>query len=133
MAVNTKKNFVVDASFVLTFLLPDEHDPNADIYFNQFKAGLINFISSPLLTFEVINTLIISLKRKRIDKNYCQERIKELLDYDIEIKEADSIKTFLLAEKDDLTFYDASYLYLAQSQNFPLLTLDKKLQKLSQI
>lgn len=132
MAVNTKKKIVVDASFVLTFLLPDEYDPKADMYFNQFKAGLINFISSPLLTFEVINSLLVSLKRKRIDKSYCQERLKELLDYDIEIKEVDSMKTFLLAEKNDLTFYDASYLYLAQSQNSPLLTLDKKLQKLSQ-
>lgn len=132
MAVNTKKNFVIDASFVLTFLLPDEYDPQADMYFNQFKADLINFISSPLLTFEVINSLIVSLKRRRIDKDYCQERLKELLDYDIAIKEVDFIKTFSLAEENGLTFYDASYLYLAQINNVPLLTLDKKLKNLSQ-
>lgn len=131
MAVNIKRNFIVDASFVLTFLLPDEYNPETDMYFNQFKAGLINFISSPLLTFEVINSLIVSLKRKRIDKDYCQERLKELLDYDIEIKEVDSMKTFSLAQGNDLTFYDASYLYLAQTNNFPLLTLDKKLKALS--
>lgn len=127
MAGNVKTKLVIDASFALAFILPDEYNLEANNYFNQFKAGTINFISSPLLMFEITNGLLLALKRKRVNKDYCKERLEELSNYKIEIEKINFTETFLLAQKHNLTFYDASYLYLSQSQNLPLLTLDKHL------
>ncbi|MDO8638219.1 MAG: type II toxin-antitoxin system VapC family toxin [Candidatus Daviesbacteria bacterium] len=127
MAGNVKTKLVIDASFALAFILPDEYNPEVNNYFNQFKAVTIQFISSPLLMFEVTNGLLLALKRNHVNKKYCEERLEELSNYKIEIEKIDFTETFSLAQKHNLTCYDASYLYLAQSQNLPLLTLDKHL------
>lgn len=121
------KSFVVDASFVISFLLPDEYNLKVTDYFHQFQEGTLQFISSPLLSFEVANGLILALRRKRINRSYCLKRLEEFLEYNIKIRKVDCVDACSLAQKYNLTFYDASYLYLAQSQNLPLLTLDKHL------
>lgn len=125
MAGNAKNNFIVDASFVLAFLLPDERSPQIQSYFDKFKDGQINFLSTRLLFFEVLNGLTSALKSKRVNKQYCLERLGELLDYGIKINKIDFQEAFLLAQKYDLAFYDASYLSLPQAEKLPLLTLDK--------
>ena len=131
MAANFNKNQVVDASFVLCFLMPDEYDFEVNLFFNQYKSGLINIISTTFLSFEVINGLKTALLRKRIDKNYALSRIREFLDYEIEVQIIDFTKTFLLASQYNLTIYDASYLHLAKLNRVPLLTLDEKLKRLT--
>ena len=128
MAANTKKQFVIDASYALAFLLPDEYNPQVDAIFNQYRADLIQLISSPLFLFEVINGLKTALQRKRINLAYCKNRIEEFLDYGIAIYPIDYMKTFLLADKHSLTFYDASYVFLAKQKKTQILSLDKKLQ-----
>lgn len=130
MAANSKRDVVVDASFVLAFLIPDERHSKVDQYFSQFKAGFLNFITSSLFPFEVVNGLLVALRRERINRNYCQARLKELLDYEIEIKDVDFMEIFLLADKLNLTSYDASYLYLARKYQAELLSLDRRLLKL---
>ena len=131
MAENIKKTFVVDASFVLAFLMPDENHLETDPFFNQFKSSLINLITSRILPFEVTNGLKSALLRKRVTRGYCLNRMKEFLNYQIEIKEVNFKEVFLLAEKHDLTTYDASYLWLSKQNYAPLLTFDKKLRKLT--
>lgn len=129
MAANTKA-VVVDASFVLAFMLPDEYYEEVDFYFNQFKSGLINLIASSILPFEVTNSIIVSVLRKRISLEYAQDRLDEYTDYKIELRNPDMQEVFKLANKYKLTAYDASYMYLAQKNHLPLLTLDEKLEKL---
>ncbi|MBI2596001.1 type II toxin-antitoxin system VapC family toxin [Candidatus Daviesbacteria bacterium] len=131
MAANTKRDLVIDASFVLSFLMPDEYQEEVHHLFNQYQSGLINFVTSQLMYFEAVNGLRTALMRKRLTLEYAKERVEELLDYEIDLKEVDLKEALLLGEKHNLTVYDASYLYLAKSQNLPLLTLDEKLKKLS--
>ena len=131
MAGNTKKTFVVDASFVLAFLMPDENHLEIDPIFNQFKASLIDLSASPVLPFEVTNGLKSALMKKRITKDYCLNRIDEFFNYQIEIREVNFREVFLLAGKYNLTTYDASYLWLNKKFDAPLLTLDQKLKKLT--
>lgn len=131
MAENTRKTFVVDASFVLAFLMPDENHTETDLFFNQFKSSLINIIASPILPFEVTNGLKSALLKKRITKDYCLNRMEEFFNYQIATKEINFKEVFLLAEKYNLTTYDASYLWLNKKFDAPLLTLDKKLKKLA--
>lgn len=129
MAVNPKTAYVVDASFVLAFLMPDETSLEADSFFKQFKDGQIDLISSQLLPYEVINGFKTAFISKRVKLDYCKDRIQEFLDYKIETREVDFMEVFLLAKKNNLTVYDATYLYLAIKNHYFLLTLDQKLTK----
>lgn len=131
MAENTRKTFVVDASFVIAFLMPDESRLEIDSVFNQFKSSLISLTASPILPFEVTNGLKSALLKKRITKDYCLHRMEEFFSYQIETQEVNFKEVFLLADKYNLTTYDASYLWLNKKLNAPLLTLDKKLAKLT--
>lgn len=131
MAENTKKTFVVDASFVIAFLMPDESHLEIDSIFNQFKSSLINLTASPILPFEVTNGLKSALLKKRITKDYCLNRIEEFFNYQIKTQEVNFKEIFLLAEKYNITTYDASYLWLKKKFDAPFLTLDKKLRKLA--
>ena len=47
----------------------------------------------------------------------------------IELSEVDHADVLLLAEETSLTFYDASYLWLAQARNAELVTLDSELAR----
>ncbi|TSC88239.1 MAG: PilT protein domain-containing protein [Microgenomates group bacterium Gr01-1014_7] len=129
MAANIKK-YIVDASFVLSFLLPDENHQEADLFFNQYKAGIINFLSTPLLPFEVVNGLKLAVIRKRISSKYAKERMKEFFNYQIRLVGTDFFEVFDLAQKNNLTVYDACYLYLSRIKKAQLLTSDEALQKL---
>ena len=48
---------------------------------------------------------------------------------EIELLPVEFIEVFKLAEKKNLTIYDAGYLWLAKSRKVKLQTLDKQLQK----
>ncbi|MDO8638011.1 MAG: type II toxin-antitoxin system VapC family toxin [Candidatus Daviesbacteria bacterium] len=130
MAENTNQTFVLDASFILAFLLPDERNEQVMDVFKQYSQGKINFIASKVLPFEVANSLKNAIP-KRVSQQNAIIMIENFLELKIEFMEADLKQILNLSLFKDLSVYDASYLYLAQSQNFPLLTLDKKLQKLS--
>ncbi|MBI4065124.1 type II toxin-antitoxin system VapC family toxin [Candidatus Gottesmanbacteria bacterium] len=129
MDENTK--FVVDASFVLAFLLPDEATSVIEKYFDAYKARKINFISSVLLPFEVLNGLKTGLLRRRNSPEKIEELAGKFIKLNIQIEENDYLGTLKTALSYNLTFYDAAYLHLAQVQDLPLLTLDKQLKKVS--
>lgn len=125
------KKYIVDASFVLSFLLPDESHASIDHFLNQYKTGLIDFLSIPLLPFEVVNGLKLAVLRKRINSKYAKERMKEFFNYNIKLAGVDFFEVFDLAQKTNLTVYDACYLYLSKLKKLQLLTSDQALQKLA--
>ena len=55
------KTVAVDASFILAYLLPDEKTPDEKL-FAQHNDGEIQFISTYLLPFEVLNSLKCAFK-----------------------------------------------------------------------
>lgn len=124
--------YVVDASFILANFFPDEQSETALSYFNQFKHSIIEFISSPLLPFEVINGLLNAIKRKRIDEEEAAAFLKAFTDLGILYEPIDQTTAFQLARDKKLTIYDASYLSLALKYKVPLLTFDKHLKPFSQ-
>ena len=118
----------VDASFILAYLLPDEVF-SADSLIRQFKSGKTVFISTQLLPFEVLNSLKCALKQKRITVFQVEVLSRRFLDMEVELLPVEFIEVFKLAEKKNLTIYDAGYLWLAKSRKVKLQTLDKQLQK----
>lgn len=121
------KTFCVDASFVLSFLLPDETARNADDVIDQYSNGDINLFSTLLLPFEVLNGLKTAVKRKRITKKLAGKLALDFLNLEIPLESVDFVKAFDLSQRRDLTVYDASYVLCSKMHNATLLTLDKKL------
>ena len=118
----------VDASFILAYLLPDEKMPDEKIFVGH-NAGEIQFISTYLLPFEVLNSLKFALKQKRISKFLAKGFVKKFFDLEIELLPVEFEVVFKLAEKKNLTIYDAAYLWLAKNKKVKLQTLDKQLKK----
>lgn len=119
---------IVDASFVLDFLLPDEGSPEVTEVFKNKRNVLA---SSILLPFEIANSLKSAIKSKRIIKNDAEKILEIYSALRIELIEIDITDVFEVSLKEDLSIYDAVYACLAIKKNVPLLTLDRKLANLA--
>ena len=131
MGENISGEVVVDASFILAFLLPDERVDEVDQVFDLYEEGKINFISTQLLPFEVFNSLRNAILRKRITKKQADDLGVEFFKIEINLEEIDFGTAFSLPLSQGLSFYDASYVYLARSKRISLLTFDSRLKRLA--
>ena len=123
MDESIKQIFVIDASYLLAFLLK-ENNFEVNELMKQYKSKKVSLISTTLLKFEVCNTLKTAILRKRVNKKYAQELLQAFLEYDILEENIDFLQVFKLSISKNISFYDASYLYLAKSKEIKLLTLD---------
>ncbi len=128
MAVNIRRS-VVDASFVLSFLLPDESTKEVTEVFLQFEQGKTELISTKLLPFEVLNSLKSAILGKRVTQETAEALIRVFLRYQIPLLDVDLKSTLKQSIENNLSVYDACYLQLARANNLSLLTLDKHLRK----
>jgi predicted nucleic acid-binding protein len=117
--------FVIDASVVAAWLLPEEYSDAAE--------SIIGAIDAPcpipsLFWFEIRNILAMSERRGRIGSGGAlvnMERVRRLPLDDAGIGGDSSV--LILAATHTLSAYDASYLNLAINRSMPLATLDRKL------
>lgn len=123
--------FVVDASFILASLLPDEKSPESDEVVRRYLKREIQIVSSPIFNLEILNSLKAAKLSKRISSQGCLDFARQFLKLKIICEDIDVFQTFLLALETDLTLYDASYVWLARSKNVPLLSLDRRMVKLA--
>ena len=120
--------FVVDSSYILSVLLPDEKRlPAAKNNLKLITSEKNKIISSPLLEFEVGNGIRSALLRKRIKSNSPSILIKNFNLLPIKIEKIDNERVLSISITNNLSFYDATYLFLAKSRSAVLLTLDEKL------
>ena len=120
--------FVVDSSYILSVLLPDEKRlPAAKNNLKLITSEKNKIISSPLLEFEVGNGIRSALLRKRIKSNSPSILIKNFNLLPIKIEKIDNERVLSISITNNLSFYDATYVFLAKSRNAALLTLDDKL------
>lgn len=128
---NTNQNntFVVDTSFVLAYLLPDEKERNVEEIFSKFEENKIDLISPHLLVYETINGLRSAVLQKRQTEKTAELLLDSFLNMGILFEKVNEKEVLRLALKKSITAYDASYVWLAKSQNIKLLTLDEKLGK----
>src|SRR3990167_10275511 len=120
--------FVIDASYVLVFLLPDEHQDQVDDLFSKYTSGDVYFVAPTLLPYEVANALSASIKRKRITKIQAQNLLEAFLDFSFPLLSIQFKQALSLSQKYQISLYDASYLVLSQTLQYPLLTFDKQLK-----
>lgn len=124
--------FVLDASIVLAWLLPDEQAEQAEKVVIQ--AMLAGAFAPALFHLEVANALRSNIKRRRIDVGYRDKALEQLERLGV-ARDRESFDPTVLAEtvrlsdKHDLTVYDAAYLELAIRMEAPLGTFDDDLRR----
>lgn len=123
--------FVLDSSVALAWVLPDEANPTLDGLCDRLADDIA--LVPPVWPLEVGNVLLVAVKRGRLTLKDRIRLVKELRALPVEIDatstERSLEETLALAQKYDLTTYDASYIELAQRREVPLATLDNKLRK----
>jgi predicted nucleic acid-binding protein len=124
-------SFVLDSSVTLSWCFEDEQTPATQALLQRVvESGAIVPVLWPL---EVLNGLAMAERRRRIDRD-TRHRLSELLrklpvQVDLESAAMAWTDTATLAERHQLTLYDASYLEAARRLKLPLGTLDEALRK----
>ena len=124
------KPVIIDASVVLAWLLPDETTtPKANQLYAQAAQGEINFIAPHLLFYEVLNGLRSAVIQKRLQLNQLAPAINQFLQLDITLQHQTNTALDITKQalKLNLSVYDATYVFLAQTFKTTLYTADSKL------
>ena len=115
--------FVLDASVAASWLFPDEDHPDAAAALARLEAE--DAFVPPHWWFEIRNTLLIGERRGRMTEQRTSYSLYQLSRMRIRgAPQPDETDVFALARRYRLTFYDATYLELAQRHDIALATLD---------
>jgi predicted nucleic acid-binding protein len=118
--------FVVDASVVGSWLLPDENHPEAVTALDRLKDD--EAFAPLLLWVELRNLLLANERRQRITPSQTAAALNLVQELPLRFdSQPDSDTTLQLARAHKLTVYDAVYLELAVRRQLPLVTLDAAL------
>jgi predicted nucleic acid-binding protein len=127
---------VVDASLALAWCFEDEATGWADGVLERLRHGDRMIVPAHWPT-EVLNGLLVALRRKRIGSEQPAQFWDQLVLLPIEIEPplaTPQAKAILaLGEKYNLTIYDAAYLDLANRRGLPLGTLDAELRRAAEL
>jgi predicted nucleic acid-binding protein len=124
-------SLVLDASLALTWYFQDEVTPATEAILDRVAGS--GAIVPALWRLEVANGLQVAVRRGRISAAYRDGSLGDLaqmnIETDLETHSHAWSVTLRLAERHELTLYDAAYLELAQRRRLPLATLDQQLRR----
>jgi predicted nucleic acid-binding protein len=120
--------FILDGSVAIAWFMPDEAENDL-----LHRTAVEGAWAPMIWAIEVGNALSHSVRRKRIDLAARNRALDRLGVLPIRIDRSTLVhawrSTLELADRLNLTLYDACYLELAQRRELPLATLDKDLRK----
>ena len=120
--------FVLDASIAACWAFEDENHPAAALALERIRTDEV--LVPGIWWFEVRNTLIVNERRGRLSQADTAIFLRGLSRLGVTIDRTPEESAVLaLARTHRLSFYDASYLELAQREGLPLVTLDHDLRK----
>ena len=126
-------SLVLDASLTLSWFFKDERTPRADAVLTEVTEN--GAVVPALWRLEVANALQMAVRRKRIDAAFRNSALTQLSRLSISTDpDTDAYAwtvTLQLADRFQLTLYDAAYLELASRRVLPLATLDRELRDAS--
>ena len=124
-------SLVLDASLTLSWFFKDERTPGADAVLTEVTEK--GAVVPALWGLEVANALQMALRRKRIDASFRDGALTQLSRLSISADTDADVWTVImqLADRFQLTLYDAAYLELAGRRRLPLATLDRELRDAS--
>lgn len=120
-------SLVVDASITLAWFLESERTRFTEALFDQVET--LELWAPAIWQLEVPNALLVAERRKRVDRTARLEVLERISGLGIRVDTAplDLKMISLLAERRNLTTYDASYVELALRLGLELVTLDRAL------
>jgi predicted nucleic acid-binding protein len=124
-------SLVLDSSITLAWVYSDETTaPVRQVFDVLSRSGA--WVPG-LWRLEVGNVLEMGVRRKRHDRKFRDATLADLAQLPIQVDgETDKQgwgATLAIAERHQLTLYDAAYLELAVRRNLPLATLDEDLRR----
>lgn len=120
--------FVLDASVASALLLDENEGTQAEPALARMQSG--KALVPLLWHLEVRNSLLSASRRGRLSGAKLAERLEDLQDLPLSTdSDLDLDVAFRLAEKHELSIYDAVYLELAKRHAVPIATLDKSLSR----
>ena len=126
---------ILDCSVTASWFIPDEFSKNSLNIKDKIREK--GAIVPTIWSLEVGNVLLISERRKRITKEQRQKALYILKDLPIKTDELTFknawFETIELAEKYNLTLYDACYLELSLRCNSKLATFDNNLKQAAKL
>ena len=127
-------SLVLDASVTLAWLFDNEATPEVADVFSAVARGGARVPS--LWHLEVANGLLVAQRRGRITAEYRAESLKDLDALSIRVDAETNLHawaaTLELADRFQLTVYDAAYLELARRRQLPLASRDDALRRAAQ-
>ncbi len=118
--------FVLDASVVSCWCLPDESHPYAEAA--RQRISVEDAVTPAIFWFELRNVLLMAERRGRITEAQTAALLAAVAALPIgQSQERDEAVLLRLARTHRLTVYDAAYLESAKREGFALATLDKGL------
>lgn len=122
-------SLVIDASVTLAWCFQDETSALAERALDEVAVS--GAVVPGLWRLEVANALKMAVRRSRMTLAQRNQALTDLADLavalDVETDAQAWTATLALADRFDLTLYDAAYLELSQRRNLPLATLDREL------
>jgi predicted nucleic acid-binding protein len=89
---------------------PDEETEYTRAVFDAVSSSFVEAVAPRLWAYEIRNSVLMALRRGRIDKADADEFLASLNDMDVRLCDPASYEdVFHLAEQHDLTVYDAAY------------------------
>jgi len=126
---------ILDCSVTVSWFIPDEFSKNSLNIKDKIREK--GAIVPTIWSLEVGNVLLISERRKRITKEQRQTALYILNDLPIKTDELTFknawFETIELAERFNLTLYDACYLELSLRCNSKLATFDNNLKQAAKL
>jgi predicted nucleic acid-binding protein len=119
---------VLDASFALALVLPDETPPPDDMISTIVNEGVLVPAHWPS---EIVNACVMAIRRGRLTRDEIMRALGDIAALNVEIAPADALdRSGALVERatrHGLSVYDTAYLELAERRNLPLATRDRRL------
>ena len=123
-------SLVLDASLTLAWIFPDEITAEIQRVFERIDST--GCVVPQIWRLEIANGLAVAVRRRRISAVFRAQAIKVLeltsITIDPETNTHAWAGTLQLADRFQLTPYDASYLEVAHRLALPLATLDQRLR-----
>lgn len=120
--------FIVDASIVAPWLLPDEATAQSEALLDRAIAERPR--APDLLAHEIRSIVVRAVRRNRVAQSDAAGLLRRFEQLSIiNAGAADTLEAARLAFKHGLSAYDAAYLWLAVSEGSELATLDANLRK----
>ena len=131
-AVSAISTVTLDCSVAIPWIISEQSNAAIDTLFQDGYRGAIAFVVPILWFAECGSTLNEMVKRRRLTLAQAQEGFTTLRHSRVQADAQPTVETqgriLMLAQTHSITFYDATYLELAQRRQSMLATLDQKLQ-----